>query len=72
MMCNDTDRGLQEVSRVRLRLEADCRQLAAVVHTHALQSNFLRMASIWSTLADRGPDAHSASIEPSETTAPSA
>jgi hypothetical protein len=48
-----------------LRLEADCKQLAALVDTPALGSDFLRMASIWSTLADRGPDA------PPETPVPS-
>jgi hypothetical protein len=38
-----------------LRLEADCKQLAVDVHSRALQSHFLRMASFWSVSANREP-----------------
>jgi hypothetical protein len=40
-----------------MRLAADCMQLAGDVHTPALQSHCLRMARVWTTLADRGPSA---------------
>jgi hypothetical protein len=40
-----------------LRLEADCMQLAGDVQNPALQSNFVRMARVWSDLAVRGPNA---------------
>jgi hypothetical protein len=38
-----------------LRLEADCMQLAGVVHDPALQIHYVRMAREWSSLAVRGP-----------------
>jgi hypothetical protein len=38
-----------------LRLEADCMQLAGVIHDPALQRHFVRMAREWSSLAVRGP-----------------
>jgi hypothetical protein len=38
-----------------LRLEADCKQLAVDVHSPALQSHFLRMASFWSASANHEP-----------------
>ena len=37
-----------------LRLEADCMQLAGVVHGPALQTHFVRMAREWSSLAVQG------------------
>jgi hypothetical protein len=40
-----------------LRLEADCMQLAGVVHGPALQTHFVRMAREWSSLAIQGPKA---------------
>ena len=40
-----------------LRLAADCMQLVGDVHNPALQSFFLRMARVWSNLAERGPGA---------------
>jgi hypothetical protein len=40
-----------------LRLEADCMQLAGVVHGPALQTHFVRMAREWSSLAVQGPKA---------------
>jgi hypothetical protein len=40
-----------------MRLAADCTQLARDVDSPALQSHFLRMAKVWSTLVDRGPSA---------------
>jgi hypothetical protein len=36
------------------RLAADCMQLAGDVHNPALQSHFVRMGRVWTTLADRG------------------
>ena len=42
-----------------LRLATDCMQLAGDIHNTALQSHFLRMARVWSTLADRGLDVDS-------------
>ena len=38
-----------------LRLEADCMQLAGIVHSPALQTHFVRMAREWSSLAVQGP-----------------
>lgn len=38
-----------------MRLAAECMQLAGEALTPALQSHFLRMASLWPILADRGP-----------------
>ena len=40
-----------------LRLEADCMQLAGVVHGPALQTHFVRMAGEWSSLAVQRPQA---------------
>ena len=40
-----------------MRLAADCMQLAGDVHSPALQSHFVRMARVWSSLADREPSA---------------
>ena len=40
-----------------MRLAADCMQLVGDVRSPALQSHFLRMARVWSSLADRGPSA---------------
>ena len=40
-----------------LRLEADCMQLAGVVHDPALQTHFVRMAREWSNLSVQGPKA---------------
>jgi len=40
-----------------LRLEADCMQLAGVVHGAALRTHFVRMAREWSSLAAQGPKA---------------
>jgi hypothetical protein len=44
-----------------MRLAADCRQLSGDVQNPTLQRHFLRMAEVWSTLAERGPsvDTHS-------------
>jgi len=36
-----------------LRLAADCRNLAAEVSTHRLMVHFLRMARMWTELADQ-------------------
>lgn len=41
-----------------LRLEADCRQLAFTADRPSLRSHFVRMARVWSDLADRGPSAN--------------
>jgi len=38
-----------------LRMAADCRQLASNVRSPALQSRFLRMAGIWTSLTERKP-----------------
>ena len=46
-----------------LRLEADCMQLAGDARNPDLQSNFVRMARVWSALAVSGPSAN-ASQEP--------
>jgi hypothetical protein len=40
-----------------LRFEADCMQLARDTHSPNLQSHFLRMATFWSSLANRVPAA---------------
>jgi hypothetical protein len=40
-----------------LRLEADCMQLAGDIQNPALQSHFVRMARVWSSLAVQGPKA---------------
>jgi len=40
-----------------MRLAADCMQLAGDAPSPALQSHFLRMARVWTTLADQGPSA---------------
>jgi len=40
-----------------MRLAADSMQLAGDVQNPALQSHFVRMARVWSDLADRGPNA---------------
>lgn len=40
-----------------MRLAADCMQLVGDVHNPALQSFFLRMARVWSNLAEQGPGA---------------
>ena len=40
-----------------MRLAADCRQLADDVPSPALRSHFVRMATVWSDLAVRGPNA---------------
>jgi hypothetical protein len=40
-----------------MRLAADCMQLVGDVHNPALQPLFLRMARVWSHLAERGPGA---------------
>ena len=40
-----------------MRLASDCRQLAAAAPSPALQSHFLRMASVWTALAERGSSA---------------
>jgi hypothetical protein len=40
------------------RFEADCMQLAADIHSPALQAHFARMASVWSSMADRGATAN--------------
>jgi hypothetical protein len=41
-----------------LRLEADCKQLAADVHGRDLQAHFIRMAKEWSLLAKRDSISH--------------
>ncbi len=38
-----------------MRLASDCMQLADDAHSPALQSHFLRIARVWTTLADQGP-----------------
>ncbi len=40
-----------------LRLAAECEQLARDLRIPSLQSHFHRMAKVWPTLADRGPNA---------------
>jgi hypothetical protein len=40
-----------------MRLATDCMQLAGDAPSPALQSHFLRMARVWTTLADQGPSA---------------
>lgn len=40
-----------------MRLASDCRQLAADAHSPELRSHFLRMATVWTTRAKRGPSA---------------
>ncbi len=39
-----------------LRLAADCMQLVGDLQNPALQSHFLRMATVWTDLAVRGPN----------------
>jgi hypothetical protein len=41
----------------RMRMAADCMQLAGDIQNPALQSHFVRMARVWSDLAVRGPSA---------------
>jgi hypothetical protein len=38
-----------------LRLESECRQLAIQTANADLQSHFVRMAGVWSALAEDGP-----------------
>jgi hypothetical protein len=45
---------------VCLRLQADCMQLAGDAPSPNLQSHFLRVAGVWSTLAASEPDANAA------------
>jgi hypothetical protein len=40
-----------------MRLAADCTQLARDVDSPPLQSHFRRIAKVWPTLMDRGPNA---------------
>jgi hypothetical protein len=40
-----------------LRMASDCMQLAGDLPNPALRSHFVRMASVWSDLAVRGPNA---------------
>jgi hypothetical protein len=40
-----------------MRMAADSMQLAGDVQNPALQSHFVRMATVWSDLAVRGPNA---------------
>src|SRR5712671_2219471 len=40
-----------------MRLASDCMQLAGDVDRPALRSHFIRMARVWTTLADRDPSA---------------
>jgi hypothetical protein len=39
-----------------MRLAADCMQLVGDVQNPALQRHFLRMAGVWRTMAEQGPD----------------
>ena len=39
------------------RLAAECMQLVGDVASPTLQRHFLRMARVWTTLADQGPSA---------------
>jgi hypothetical protein len=39
----------------RMRLASDCMQLAGDVDRPALRSHFIRIARVWTTLADRDP-----------------
>jgi hypothetical protein len=39
-----------------MRLAADCMQLVGDVQNPALQRHFLRMARVWRTMAEQGPD----------------
>ena len=41
-----------------MRLAAQCMQLARDVDSPALQAHFLRMAEVWPSLAERGPNAY--------------
>jgi hypothetical protein len=43
-----------------MRLASDLTQLASNNVIPALRSHFLRMAKIWTSLAEFGPDAHTA------------
>jgi hypothetical protein len=47
-----------------LRLQADCMQLAGNTLGHKVQAHFLRMATVWSTLAVSEPNSNSGSILP--------
>jgi hypothetical protein len=38
-----------------LRLESECKQLAVQTPNADLQSHFVRMAGVWSALAENGP-----------------
>jgi hypothetical protein len=38
-----------------LRLESECKQLAIQTANADLQSHFVKMASVWSALAENGP-----------------
>ena len=41
-----------------LRLAAECRGIADEVHEPKLRAYFLRVAGVWTDLADRGPVLH--------------
>jgi hypothetical protein len=43
-----------------LRLQADCMELAGVVHGHDVQSHFVSMARFWGALAVSGPGSNAA------------
>jgi hypothetical protein len=40
-----------------MRLASDCKQLAGDADSSALRSHFLRMTTVWTTRAVRGPNA---------------
>ena len=43
-----------------MRLASDLTQLASNTASPASRSHFLRMAKVWTSLAEFGPDAHTA------------
>jgi hypothetical protein len=57
----DSD-NLRKHSLECLRLAADCMELAGDVPRADLQSHFVRMAKVWTNLAERGPSAPACGI----------
>jgi hypothetical protein len=49
---------VQKYPLLCLRLAAECRGLAADVPGPSLRAHFIRMASMWTDLADHGPAPH--------------
>lgn len=50
---SDSD-NLRKLALERLRLAAECTQLAGEIRNPALQSYFIRMAGVWTAEAEQG------------------